>query len=63
MEMLRYFLGDKHEFCFVVIKSKPVGSCQALRSLIHDCIDLSSSDILSREQTSVIVSHQQMNSV
>ena len=36
---------------------------QALTSLIHDCIELSSSDILSGEQTSVIVSHQQMNDV
>ena len=35
----------------------------ASTSLIHDCIELSSSDILSGEQTSVIVSHQQMNGV
>ena len=34
---------------------------QALTSLIHDCIELSSSDILSGGQASVIVSHQQMN--
>ena len=34
---------------------------QALTSLIRDCIELSSSDIQSGEQTSVIVSHQQMH--
>ena len=36
---------------------------QALASQRHDCIELSSLDILSGEQTSVIVSHQQMNDV
>ena len=30
----------------------------ALASLINGCIELSSSDILSGEQTSVVVSHQ-----
>ena len=39
MEMLSSFRGDKHEFCLVVIKFKYVRSCQALTSLIHDCID------------------------
>ena len=39
MEMLRSFKGDKHEFCLAVIKFKHVRSCQALTSLIHDCIE------------------------
>ena len=34
---------------------------KALTSLIHDCGELSSSDILSGEQTSVFVNHQEMN--
>ena len=36
---------------------------KALTSPIHDCLERSSSDILSGEQTSVIVSRQQMNDV
>ena len=36
---------------------------QALMSLMHDCNVRSSSNILSGEQTSVVVSYQQMNDV
>ena len=36
---------------------------QSLTSPIHDCIEWSSSDISSGEQTSVIVNYQQMNGV
>ena len=50
--MLCSFEGDKHEFCLVVIKfwhvhSSHVCKAQALISLMHDCIERSSSDILS----------------
>ena len=48
MEMLGSFRGDKHEFC-LVIKSLSLSMfavAQALTSLIHDCMECSSSDIL-----------------
>ena len=47
MEMLSSFRGDKHEFCLVVIKFKHVRSCPSFDITIHDCIEWSSSDILS----------------
>ena len=45
--MLRSFRGDKHEFCLAVIKLSMFAVAQASTSHIHDCIEWSSSDILS----------------
>ena len=47
MEMLSSFKCDKHELCLVVIKFRHVRSCPSLTSLMHDCMEYSSSDILS----------------
>ena len=55
--MLSYFRGDKHELCLVSFSLSMFAVAQALTSLIHDCIERSSSDISSGEQTSVVVSH------
>ena len=47
MEMLSSFRGDKHEFCLAALSLSMFIVAQALTSLIHDCIELSSPDILS----------------
>ena len=43
MEILSSFLGDKHEFCLVLMFTV----AQALTPLIYDCIEWSSLDIMS----------------
>ena len=48
---------------FVLLSLSMLAVAQALTSLIHDCIEWSSSDIPSGEQKSVIVCRQQMNGV
>ena len=53
MEMLSSLRGDKHVFCLVVIKFKHVRSCPSF-NITYSILG---------EQTSVVVSHQQMNDV
>ena len=48
MGILSSIRGDKLEFCLLVIKYVIFAVAQALTSLIHDFIECSISDILSR---------------
>ena len=47
MEMLSSLRDDKHEFSLLSLSLSMFAVAQALASLMHDCVELSSSDILS----------------
>ena len=63
MDMLSSLRGDKHEFCLVVIKFKHARSCPSIDITYTRLHSEIAQIFYEGEQTSVIVSHQQMNGV